>query len=169
VLIVLLPLLGFILAFFLSNNSYNGIIIYLVTFLVIVSFFCSLYLFYNFALQERFILLSYNIWFAVDFLSLRWGFWFDSITFVMLLVVLGISSLVHLYSLDYMQEDPNLDRFMSFLSLFTFFMLVLITSNTFVQMFIGWEGVGLSSFLLINFWFSRPEANAAAIKASYCK
>ena len=83
----------------------------------------------------------------------------------MLFVVTFISTLVHLYSTEYMSEDPHLPRFMSYLSLFTFFMLMLVTSNNFLQMFVGWEGVGLSSYLLINFWFTRIQANKAAIKA----
>jgi len=83
----------------------------------------------------------------------------------MLIVVTLISSLVHLYSTEYMSHDPHLTRFMSYLSLFTFFMLILITANNFLQMFVGWEGVGLSSYLLINFWFTRIQANKSAIKA----
>jgi proton-translocating NADH-quinone oxidoreductase chain L len=83
----------------------------------------------------------------------------------MLFVVTFISTLVHLYSTEYMGEDPHLPRFMSYLSLFTFFMLILVTSNNFLQMFVGWEGVGLSSYLLINFWFTRIQANKAAMKA----
>ena len=84
---------------------------------------------------------------------------------IMLVVVMSISFLVHLYSSAYMKEDPHLPRFMSYLSLFTFFMLILITSNNLIQLFIGWEGVGLCSYLLINFWYSRIQANKAAIKA----
>jgi NADH:ubiquinone oxidoreductase subunit 5 (subunit L)/multisubunit Na+/H+ antiporter MnhA subunit len=80
-------------------------------------------------------------------------------------IVTFISSLVHLYSTEYMEFDPHLPRFMSYLSLFTFFMLILVTANNFLQMFVGWEGVGLSSYLLINFWFTRIQANKAAIKA----
>jgi proton-translocating NADH-quinone oxidoreductase chain L len=83
----------------------------------------------------------------------------------MVLMVTFISLLVHLYSLEYMNNDPHLPRFLSYLSLFTFFMLVLIVSDNFLQLFVGWEGVGLCSYLLINFWFSRIQANKAAIKA----
>ena len=83
----------------------------------------------------------------------------------MLLVVCIISFLVHLYSTEYMKGDPHLSRFMSYLSLFTVFMLILITADNFVQLFVGWEGVGLSSYLLINFWFTRIQANKAAMKA----
>ncbi len=98
--------------------------------------------------------------FAVD-----WTVRVDGITAVMLVVVTGVSSLVHLYSIGYMQEDPHRPRFFSYLSLFTFAMLMLVTANNFLQLFFGWEGVGLASYLLIGFWYTRPSANAAAMKA----
>jgi proton-translocating NADH-quinone oxidoreductase chain L len=104
-------------------------------------------------------------WIISDSLHIDWCFCFDSLTSVMLIVVTFISTLVHLYSTEYMEYDPHLPRFMSYLSLFTFFMLILITANNFLQMFVGWEGVGLSSYLLINFWFTRIQANKAAVKA----
>src|SRR3989338_10180749 len=83
----------------------------------------------------------------------------------MLIVVTTISFFVHLYSISYMGHDPHLQRFLSYLSLFTFFMLLLVTSDNFLQLFVGWEGVGLASYLLIGFWFKKQSANAAAIKA----
>jgi len=98
-------------------------------------------------------------------MNIQWSFCFDTLTGVMLVVVTFISTLVHLYSTEYMENDPHLPRFMSYLSLFTFFMLILVTANNFLQMFVGWEGVGLSSYLLINFWFTRIQANKSAIKA----
>ncbi len=98
-------------------------------------------------------------------LNVDWGFLFDSLTVVMCCVVTFVSSIVHLYSTEYMAYDPHLPRFMSYLSLFTFFMLILVTADNFIQMFVGWEGVGLCSYLLINFWFTRIQANKAAIKA----
>ena len=94
-----------------------------------------------------------------------WTVRVDGITAVMLVVVTGVSSLVHLYSIGYMHEDPHRPRFFAYLSLFTFAMLMLVTSNNFLQLFFGWEGVGLASYLLIGFWYTRPSANAAAIKA----
>ena len=94
-----------------------------------------------------------------------WSLQIDSLTATMLVVVTGVSSLVHLYSIGYMAEDEHKQRFMCYLSLFTFFMLVLVTGNNFIQMFVGWEGVGLCSYLLIGFWFKKPSANAASIKA----
>src|SRR5580704_16729822 len=98
-------------------------------------------------------------------LKADWALRIDSLTAVMLVVVTTISSLVHIYSIGYMEADPYRPRFFSYLSLFTFAMLMLVTADNLVQMFFGWEGVGLASYLLIGFWFHKPEANAAAIKA----
>jgi NADH-ubiquinone oxidoreductase chain 5 len=110
-------------------------------------------------------LLYLSNWIDSGLFNCNWSFLFDSLTFVMLIVVTSVSTLVHLYSSQYMIHDPHLSRFMAFLSLFTFFMLILVTGDNFIQMFVGWEGVGFCSFLLINFWFSRLQANKAAIKA----
>ena len=98
-------------------------------------------------------------------LKIDWAIRVDSLTAVMLVVVTTVSALVHLYSIGYMADDPHRPRFFSYLSLFTFFMLSLVTADNLVQMFFGWEGVGLASYLLIGFWYHKPEANAAAIKA----
>jgi len=95
----------------------------------------------------------------------EWALRIDSLTAVMLVVVTTVSSLVHVYSIGYMEEDPYKPRFFSYLSFFTFAMLMLVTSDNLIQLFFGWEGVGLASYLLIGFWFHKPEANAAAIKA----
>jgi len=104
-------------------------------------------------------------WINSATLNVDWSIRFDSLTLGMLVVVTLISALVHLYSIAYMKNDPHLPRFMSYLSLFTVFMIILVSANNFIQMFVGWEGVGLSSYLLINFWFTRIQANKAAIKA----
>lgn len=104
-------------------------------------------------------------WFDVGGLEANWGVRVDTLTVVMLVVVNGVSSLVHLYSIGYMSHDPNRARFFCYLSLFTFAMLMLVTSDNFLQLFFGWEGVGLASYLLIGFWYKKPSANAAAIKA----
>ena len=90
---------------------------------------------------------------------------FDNISLGMLILVTSISLLVHIFSINYMAYDPHIQRFMSYLSLFTFFMIVLVTSENLIQIFIGWEGVGLCSYLLINFWFGRIQANKSAVKA----
>ena len=104
-------------------------------------------------------------WIESDLLEADWGFLFDSLTVSMLVIITSISTLVHLYSIDYMSEDPHLPRFMSYLSFFTFLMIVLVTADNYLQMFVGWEGVGLCSYLLINFWFTRIAANKSAMKA----
>ena len=98
-------------------------------------------------------------------MDVAWALRVDALTAVMLVVVTSVSALVHLYSWGYMEEDPDQPRFFAYLSLFTFAMLMLVTANNLVQMFFGWEGVGLASYLLIGFWFRKPSANAAAIKA----
>src|ERR1700761_119079 len=104
-------------------------------------------------------------WITSGDLQVYWSLRVDTLTAVMLVVVTTVSSLVHLYSIGYMDEDPNRPRFFAYLSLFTFAMLMLVTSDNLVQMFFGWEGVGLMSYLLIGFWYQKPSANAAAIKA----
>ncbi len=104
-------------------------------------------------------------WISSGTLKVDWALRVDTLTSVMLVVVTSVSALVHLYSIGYMHEDPSRPRFFAYLSLFTFAMLMLVTSDNLVQMFFGWEGVGLASYLLIGFWFQKPSANAAAMKA----
>src|SRR5438270_4693821 len=104
-------------------------------------------------------------WIQSGSLNVNWALRVDSLTAVMLVVVTTVSSLVHLYSWGYMEEDPSQQRFFAYLSLFSFAMLMLVTADSLVQLFFGWEGVGLASYLLIGFWYQRPSANAAAIKA----
>ena len=104
-------------------------------------------------------------WFRSGDLDVDWLLRFDELTAVMVFVVCVVSFLIHVYSIGYMAHDPHVPRFFAYLSLFTFFMLALVTADNFLQMFFGWEGVGLVSYLLIGFWYRRPAANAAAIKA----
>ena len=104
-------------------------------------------------------------WIESGALSTSWSLRIDTLTVVMLVVVNTVSTLVHIYSIGYMHHDPHRPRFFAYLSLFTFAMLMLVTANNLLQMFFGWEGVGLASYLLIGFWFHKPSANAAAIKA----
>lgn len=130
-----------------------------------LSLLISFFAFYEVALTSCFVYIKLSTWIKSEVLSVDWGFMFDSLTVLMCCVVTFISFLVHLYSTEYMSHDPHLPRFMSYLSLFTFFMLILVTADNFLQMFVGWEGVGLCSYLLINFWFIRIQANKAAIKA----
>lgn len=164
ILIVMLPLCGFLSAS--RFGRYIGIgSCMITTSFVFSSLLLSLILFYDItAYHISYKCIAYR-WIYADFLDIHWGMSIDSLTAVMLIVVTFISLLVHIYSIEYMANDPHLPRFMSYLSFFTFFMLILVTSSNLVQMFIGWEGVGLCSFLLINFWFTRIQANKAAIKA----
>ena len=132
---------------------------------LILTFFLSLFAFYEVGLMGSPVYIRLAPWVSSEVLLINWGFLFDSLTVIMCIVVTFVSSLVHLYSIEYMSHDPHLPRFMSYLSLFTFFMLILVTADNYIQMFLGWEGIGLASYLLINFWFTRVQANKAAIKA----
>jgi proton-translocating NADH-quinone oxidoreductase chain L len=164
ILIILLPLLGFFSGSLFGRYLSKGVC-FITTFNIFLSLILSVFLFIDILSSGSHYKVILGSWILVDSLDIKWSFCFDSLTSVMLIVVTFISTLVHLYSTEYMEYDPHLPRFMSYLSLFTFFMLILITANNFLQMFVGWEGVGLSSYLLINFWFTRIQANKAAIKA----
>lgn len=130
------------------------------------SLFSCLYILHDLVVNyEKFYIINLGSWINFNKLSVDWEFCIDSMNILLLFVVIFISSIVHIYSWEYMKNDPHFVRFMSYLSLFTFFMIILIAANNFIVMFIGWEGVGLSSYLLINFWYTRIQANKAAIKA----
>jgi proton-translocating NADH-quinone oxidoreductase chain L len=163
-LIILLPLINYIFgSLFGSFLGYYSV--YISVILMTVVFFISLFLLFNIIQNSIVYKLQIKTWFFVGTYNVDWTFLFDSLTVLLLVIVTFISLLVHFYSTNYMGEDPHLIRFISYLSLFTFFMIILVTGNNFLQLFLGWEGVGLSSFLLINFWFTRIQANKAAIKA----
>jgi NADH-ubiquinone oxidoreductase chain 5 len=130
-----------------------------------ISLFLSFFMFYEISLMECFVYIKVCTWINSELLNVDWGFLFDNLTIIMCCMVNFISFFVHLYSIEYMSHDPHLPRFMSYLSLFTFFMLILVTADNYIQMFVGWEGVGLCSYLLINFWYHRIQANKAGIKA----
>jgi len=164
-LIVSLPLLGSLSAGFGGRYVGHRGAALLTTGGVCVSACLSLVAFYEVALCGSPCSISLSPWFMSDLFQARWGLYFDTLTVVMLVVVTVVSSLVHIYSVGYMQGDPHIPRFISYLSIFTFFMLMLVTADNFVQLFFGWEGVGLASYLLINFWFTRVQANKASIKA----
>ena len=134
-------------------------------FCLLATFFLSAFAFYEVSILGYPVYIKFASWIDSEVFNVDWGFMFDSLTVTMCCVVTFVSTLVHLYSTEYMIADPHLSRFMSYLSLFTFFMLILVTADNFIQMFVGWEGVGLCSYLLINFWFTRIQANKAAIKA----
>ena len=164
-LLIFLSLIGSCFAGLLGRHLGSWGSAFITTSCLFLSFLISLFVFYEVALVGCFVYIKLTTWISSEVLNVDWGFMFDSLTATMCLVVTFISFLVHLYSTEYMSHDPHLSRFMSYLSLFTFFMLVLVTADNFVQMFVGWEGVGLCSYLLINFWFTRIQANKAAVKA----
>jgi NADH-ubiquinone oxidoreductase chain 5 len=163
--IVFAPFLSFVLLMLFSKYMGQSISILLVTIIIFSVFLISLILFYEVVYLHKVVIVDLFTWIEVNSLSISFTFLFDALTVVMLVVITSISSLVHLYSIDYMKNDPHVPRFMAYLSLFTFFMLILVTANNFIQMFMGWEGVGLASYLLINFWHTRIQANKAAMKA----
>jgi len=163
--IIFLPLFSALVAGFFGKNLGSKGAGLFTTYCISFSFLLSLIIFYEVGLQESPCYIHLFNWIDSEFFSISWGFLFDSLPSVMFIVISFISVLVHLYSTEYMLHDPHLPRFMCYLSLFTFFMLILVTADNFIQMFVGWEGVGLCSYLLINFWFTRIQANKAAIKA----
>nr|YP_009239124.1 NADH dehydrogenase subunit 5 [Galaxea fascicularis]YP_010953608.1 NADH dehydrogenase subunit 5 [Galaxea astreata]YP_010953621.1 NADH dehydrogenase subunit 5 [Galaxea paucisepta]AML60335.1 NADH dehydrogenase subunit 5 [Galaxea fascicularis]WMQ77780.1 NADH dehydrogenase subunit 5 [Galaxea astreata]WMQ77793.1 NADH dehydrogenase subunit 5 [Galaxea astreata]WMQ77806.1 NADH dehydrogenase subunit 5 [Galaxea paucisepta]WMQ77819.1 NADH dehydrogenase subunit 5 [Galaxea paucisepta] len=132
---------------------------------LIISLSWSVLVFYEIILSFSTTHIKLWRWLDSDLLTVYFGLQFDSLVAIMLLVITTISTLVHIFSMAYMAGDPHIPRFMSYLSLFTFLMVILVSSDNYLQLFIGWEGVGLCSYLLINFWLTRVEANKAAIKA----
>ena len=163
--ILFLPLLGAIFAGFFGRLVGARASEVVTTTLVLVTALLSYLAFYQVAFQgqeERIELLR---WVDSGALKSAWSLRIDTLTAVMLVVVTTVSGLVHLYSIGYMEEDPGRPRFFAYLSLFTFAMLALVTANDFLQLFFGWEGVGLASYLLIGFWYHKPSACNAAIKA----
>jgi NADH-quinone oxidoreductase subunit L len=164
--IVFLPLLGFLIAGPFGRLIGDRASEIVTTTLLFVSALLSWIVFADVALgpgPES--VTALGNWFTSGAVKVDWSLRIDSLTAVMLIVVTTVSSLVHLYSIGYMNEDPSKPRFFSYLSLFTFAMLMLVTADNLVQLFFGWEGVGLASYLLIGFWYEKPSANAAAIKA----
>ncbi|MCW8952783.1 MAG: NADH-quinone oxidoreductase subunit L [Rhodospirillales bacterium] len=132
---------------------------------LLLSLLFSIIIFAEVALGGQPVTVQLFTWIQSGGLDVSWALRFDTLTAVMMIVVTGVSAMVHVYSVGYMHHDSSIPRFMSYLSLFTFFMLMLITADNLLQLFFGWEGVGLASYLLIGFWYDKPSANAAAIKA----
>ena len=162
-LIVFLPLLSFAFAGPFARFFTRRIICLFSIIIIFIDCLLSIYVFFN--LKFQIINIKLFNWIYFDSINITFGILIDSLTISMLIIVTGISFFVHFYSIGYMEHEPYLPKFLAYLSLFTFFMLILITSDNFLQMFIGWEGVGLCSYLLINFWYNRVLANKAALKA----
>jgi len=163
--IIILPILGSIVAgFFGRKVGVSGA--QLITCLcVIVTTLLAILAFFEVGLNNVPVSINLIRWIDSESLDVLWGFHFDSLTVSMLIPVLIVSSLVHIYSIGYMSHDPHNQRFFSYLSLFTFMMIILVTANNFLLMFVGWEGVGVCSYLLVSFWFTRIAANQSSISA----
>ncbi len=165
ILIVFLPLLAAIISGFFGNKLGNRFSEILTSLFVLISAIFSIYIFYDVMINDYNSNIIISSWISSGTLEVNWSIKIDPLSSVMLVVVTFISSLVHIYSIGYMHHDPHKPRFMSYLSLFTFSMLMLVTSDNFLQLFFGWEGVGVCSYFLIGFWFKKQSANNAAIKA----
>ena len=163
--ILFLPLIGAMISGFFGNKIGDRTSEIITCVLTTTAAFLSIIIFYKViseGYESNIILFK---WINSGTLDVNWSIKIDALSSVMLVVVTFVSSLVHIYSIGYMSHDPNKPRFMCYLSLFTFSMLALVTADNFLQLFFGWEGVGLCSYFLIGFWFKRDSANSAAIKA----
>ena len=169
-LIIYFPFLAFVISYFLSFFIGKKGSALLTSFFILLSLVATLVtIFYKLktSINSIFYIELSNYWIVCKTFKIQWIFLFDNLSLCMLVVILSISFLVHVYSINYMGADPKFSKFMSFLSLFTFFMIILVTSSNFITLFLGWEGVGLCSFLLISFWSSRIQAVKSAIKAMF--
>ena len=167
--IVFLPLIGFFIAGLLSF-SHNNSKVDKAAQIITVSFISLAALMSAFAFiahinDHSIVHIKLFDWIAVGTFIVSWSIYVDPVTRIMLIVICSVSALVHIYSIGYMSHDNSKPRFMAYLSLFTFAMLALVTADNFLQLFFGWEGVGLASYLLIGFWYKKSTANAASIKA----
>ncbi len=163
--IVLLPLLGAVISGFFGKNLGSRSSQILTSLFVLTSSILSLIIFYKVLAHDYTSNKLIFNWISSGNFYVNWSINIDPLTSVMLVVVSLVSAIIHFYSIGYMSHDPHKARFMAYLSLFTFSMLILVTADNFLQLFFGWEGVGLCSYLLIGFWYKKPSANSAAIKA----
>ena len=164
-LIIFLPLIASAISGFFGKYIGNRSSEIITSLFVSISAILSFIIFYKVLIQgyeNNFIIAK---WIDSENLNVNWSIKIDPLSSIMFVVVTFISALVHIYSIGYMANDPHKSRFMSYLSLFTFAMLSLVSSDNFLQLFFGWEGVGLCSYFLIGFWFKKETANTAAIKA----
>jgi len=163
--IIILPLLGSIVSGFFGRKVGVSGAQLITCSCVIITTILAILAFFEVGLNNIPVSIQLFRWIDSESLNVSWGFHFDSLTVSMLIPVLIVSSLVHVYSIGYMSHDPHNQRFFSYLSLFTFMMIILVTANNFLLMFVGWEGVGVCSYLLVCFWFTRIAANQSSISA----
>jgi NADH-ubiquinone oxidoreductase chain 5 len=163
--IIILPLLGSIVAGFFGRKVGVTGAQFITCSSVIMTTLLAIVAFLEVGFNNIPVTIELFRWIDSEWFNIIWGFEFDSLTTSMLIPVLIISSLVHIYSISYMSNDPHIQRFFSYLSLFTFMMIILVTANNYLLMFVGWEGVGVCSYLLVSFWFTRIAANQSSISA----
>jgi NADH-ubiquinone oxidoreductase chain 5 len=163
--LIVLPILGSIASgFFGRKIGVNGAQ-FITSSSIVITTFLAIIAYFEVGFGNKHVFIELFKWIDSESLDILWGFNFDSLTVSMLIPVLIISSLVHIYSISYMSHDPHNQRFFSYLSLFTFMMIILVTANNYLLMFVGWEGVGVCSYLLVSFWFTRIAANQSSMSA----
>ena len=163
--IILLPLVGFLINGIFGSKMPKNLVGGLATGIVAVSFLIALYLFMGFSQSSAPMVVRAFEWFRIDGVQVNFSFQVDQLSLMMVLIITGIGSLIHLYSIGYMHSDKGFHRFFSYLNLFIFMMLLLVLGSNYIILFIGWEGVGLCSYLLIGFWYKNSEYGKAARKA----
>lgn len=164
-LLLFAPLVGFLTTLFLGKKLGKTVSGAIGTTAVVLSFLCTLCLFSQINADGKALTFHLADWFSIGNIQINFSFLFDQLSVLWLLFVTGIGSLIHLYSISYMHEDENMHKFFSYLNLFVFFMITLVAGSNLLIMFIGWEGVGLCSYLLIGFWYKNQDYNDAAKKA----
>ena len=163
--IILLPLAGFLFNGFFGKKLLKNLVGGVATAVVFGSFLIALSLFLRFDADSQPVIVRAFEWFRVSGVQVNFGFQIDQLSLMMVMIITGIGSLIHLYSIGYMHDDDGFYKFFSYLNLFIFMMLLLVMGSNYLILFIGWEGVGLCSYLLIGFWYKNKEYGAAARKA----
>ncbi len=163
--LIFLPILGSIISGFFGRKVGTTGAQLITSIFMFITTFLALIIFFEVGFNNIPVYTKLTKWIDSESINIFWSFNFDSLTVSMLIPVLIISSLVHVYSTEYMSHDPHNQRFFSYLSLFTFMMIILVTADNFLVMFVGWEGVGICSYLLVNFWYTRIAANQSALAA----
>src|SRR5690606_9712467 len=160
--IILLPLLGFLVNGLFGKSLPKMVVGSLATLVVFASFCIAASLFFKFDATTKPVIVTAFEWFKINQIQVNFAFQIDQLSLMMIMIITGIGSLIHLYSIGYMSHDKGFYKFFTYLNLFIFSMLLLVMGSNYLILFIGWEGVGLCSYLLIGFWYTNPKFDAAA-------
>ena len=166
-LILYLPFLSFLISIFFSEFLGNKGVCFLSTFFLGLTMLISLFIFFEIIVCNSLCNVSFSEWINVGFFHIKWSFYYDGLSSLMAVMITIVSFCVHMFSISYMNGDVQQEKFMGLLSIFTFFMLFLTIADNFFQLVLGWEGVGICSYLLINFWYMRKMTNDSALKALF--